>query len=122
MSLSNDAPEGPSNTSTLSSRNPTKKTIPSRSRAQGKTSNAEKITADARRALNKENGNALQLEIAAFFDSRKAEIARLAKKYNKTESHIKQLLSNESSYQNTRAPSLHNALVHAKGLEMNEGK
>jgi hypothetical protein len=75
MSLSNDTPEGPSNTSTLSSHNPTKKTIPSHSHAQVKTSNAEKITADTRWALNKENGNALQLEIAAFFDSRKAEIA-----------------------------------------------
>jgi hypothetical protein len=49
-------------------------------------------------------------------------VDRLAKKFNKSVSHIKQLLTNESTFKNTREPSLRNALVHAKGLEVNEGK
>ena len=35
--------------------------------------------------------------------------------------NIKLLLSNESKYQNMCAPSLQNALVHAKVLEVNDG-
>ena len=106
----------------LASRNPTKEPQPSRSRPRPKISNAEKITADAKRELNHENASALRVEIVAFFEVRKIEITRLSKKYNKSEANIKQLLSSETQYQNMRAPSLRNALVHAKGIEANEGR
>ncbi|KAF8237874.1 hypothetical protein L208DRAFT_1244996, partial [Tricholoma matsutake] len=84
-------------------------------------SNAEKLTADAKRASNKENTNALSAEIMEFFDFRDSEITWLTKKYNKNNGNIKQLLSNESSYQNTCVPSLRNALVHAKGTYAGAG-
>ena len=45
----------------------------------------------------------------------------LVKKFNKTEVKMKQLLTNVTKYQNTHLPSLRNALVHAKGVEMNKG-
>lgn len=109
-------------TSSFASRNPTKQLQSSRARPRPKISDAAKITADAKRQQHKENASALRVEIVAFLDVRKTEIGRLAKKYNKSEAIIKQLLSNETSYQNTRAPSLRNALVHAKGQEVNEGE
>lgn len=107
---------------TFASRNPFKETIPSRARQQHKHTDAQKASADAKRAINKENANALQVELNDFFDLRGVEITRLAKKFNKSEVKIKQLLSNETTYKKTRAPSLRNALVYAKGVEMNEGK
>ncbi|KAF8518835.1 hypothetical protein BU17DRAFT_90632 [Hysterangium stoloniferum] len=124
LSVSNNVPhsspgENP-DTSSLASRNPTRDVIPKRSRVQLKCSNAERITANASHDLNKENANALRLEIEQFFEHRDREILRLSKKYHKSEINIKMLLSNESKYRNMRAPSLRNALVHAKGLEVNE--
>jgi hypothetical protein len=117
-------PEVPStqlDASSFATRNPTKDIIPTRVRHHAKRTNAETVTANAKRKLNKENANALKIETTQFLNHRDTEISRLAKKFHKSESHMKQLLTNQSNYQYTRAPSLRNALVHAKGLEMNEG-
>jgi hypothetical protein len=108
--------------SSLASRNPTRDVIPARVRHHPKLTDAQKITAEAKNLLNKENAAALQLEINQVFDVRNTEISRIAKKYNKTEVYIKQILANGTNYHGSRAPSLRNALVHAKGIEMNEGK
>ena len=108
--------------SSLASRNPTRDVIPTRVRDRPKISDAQKITAEAKRLLNGENAAALQLEIDQVVGVRDTEISRIGKKYNKTEKYIKHILTNETNYNGTRAPSLRNALVHAKGIEMNEGK
>lgn len=108
--------------SSLASRNPTRDVNPGRVRHHPKITDAQKITAEAKRQLNKENGAALQLEIDQVLDVRNTEISRIAKKYNKTDIYIRQILAKETNFRGTRAPSLRNALVHAKGIEMNEGK
>jgi len=107
---------------TFASRNPIKDINPARVRNRQKLTDAQKVSADTRREINKENENALRIEFDTFFEFRSDEITRLAKKFNKSEAKIKQLLSNETNQKNTRAPSLRNALVYAKGVEMNEGK
>jgi hypothetical protein len=73
------------------------------------------------RKLNKENANALKIEIDTFLHHCDTEILRLAKKFNKSEVNIKLLLANKSNYQKMRAPSLRNTLVYAKGIKMNDG-
>lgn len=105
----------------FASRNPTKDVIPSRVRPRSKLTDAQKVSADTKCEINKENAHALQLEIDAFTEQRNVEIAQLAKKFNKMEVKMKQLLTNMTKYQNTCLPSLRNMLVHAKGVEMNEG-
>ena len=110
------------NISSLASRNPTRDAIASRARPRDKLSDAANFTAAAKQKLNKENATELKLEVSEFFNGRSMEIERLAKKYNKSVSHIKQLLNNESNYKNSCEPSLRNVLVHAKSLEINEGK
>lgn len=123
MSQSNPNPsEAVDGEVTFASRNPLKDVIPARSRNRPKLTDAQKISAQAKREINKENATALQAELDDFFEFRGVEIIRLAKKYNKSDVKIKQLLSNDSNYKNTRAPSLRNALVYAKGVEVNEGK
>jgi hypothetical protein len=91
-------------------------------RKQPKISDAQKISTDAKRLLNGENAAALKLEIDQLIDDRNKEVSRIATKYNKTDSYVKHILTNGTNYHGTRAPSLRNALVHAKGIEMNEGK
>ena len=103
---------------TFASRNPFKEVNPARERHRQKLTDAQKTSADTRREINKENAHALQVELNAFFDFRAVEITRLAKKFNKSEAKIKQLLSNQTKYKSTRAPSLCNALVFAKNLEI----
>jgi hypothetical protein len=107
---------------TFASRNPFKEINPSRSRSQGKLTDAQKVSAEAKRAINKENANALQVELHNFIELRDAEITRLGKQFNKSEAKIKQILNSETNFKNIRAPSLRNALVFAKGVEVNEGK
>jgi hypothetical protein len=86
-----------------------------------KHTNAETITVNARHELNKENANALKVETTQFFNHCDTEISWLTKNFHKSELSMKQLLTNQSNYQNTCAPSLCNVLVHEKGLRMNEG-
>ena len=105
---------------TFASRNPFKDIIPTCSRQRQKLTDAQKVSADAKHAINKENADALEAELQTFFDFRDVEVTRLAKKFNKSEAKVKQLLSNETTYKNTCAPSLRNALVYAKGLEVSQ--
>ena len=120
MNLPNDPSQADGNIS-LASHNPTKDIIPSHICLCKKLIDAEKISANTKHELNKENANALKVEVDMFLDHCNTEISQLAKKYNKSEANIKLLLSNESKYQNMRALLLQNALVHAKGLEVNDG-
>ena len=128
MLLSNDALQPQSlphiipDNSSLATRNPTRDVLPKCTRVQSKHSHAEITTANARHNLNKANAVSLQCEIEEFFKLHDGEISRLAKTYHKSEANIKMLLTSGSKYQNRHAPSLRNALVHAKGLRMNEGK
>jgi ABC-type lipoprotein export system ATPase subunit len=70
--------EAPSDVlSSLASRNPTRVVIPIR------VHHRPKITADAKRLLNRENAAALQLEVEEVFDVRNTEISRIAKSTTK---------------------------------------
>ena len=100
---------------------PIKDIIPSRVCPQKKLTDAEKVFVNMKYELNKENANALKIEIDAFLHHHDTEILWLAKKFNKSEVNIKLLLANESNYQKMCAPSLWNTLVYAKGIEMNNG-
>ena len=105
----------------FATRNPLKDINLPRVCHQETLTDAQKVSAEARRQINKENSNALQEELEKFMEIHSVKITRLAKKFNKSEVKIKQLLTNSSNYKNTRAPSLRNALVFAKGVEMNKG-
>lgn len=107
---------------TFATRNPFKEINPSRVHYRPKLTDAQKVSAEAKREINKENANALQAELDVFLEFCSVEITRMAKKFNKSEANIKQILSSQTNYRNMRAPSLRNALVFAKGVEMNEGK
>ena len=105
----------------FTSHHPTKDVICSHVHPQKKLTDAQRVSANVKRELNKENANALKIEVDVFFHLCDTEISQLAKKFNKSEANIKLMLANESTYQKMCAMSLRNTLVYAKGLEMNEG-
>jgi hypothetical protein len=109
------------NSSSFAGRNPTKDIIPSRLRQRKTLTNAEKLSANARRLLNKNNADALQVELDAHFLHREEEVARLSEKFSKSSDYIQRILNTETSYKKSRAPSLHNALIHQKTQEVNGG-
>ncbi|KAF8229076.1 hypothetical protein L208DRAFT_1288432 [Tricholoma matsutake] len=102
MSNPPDVPSQQDPDLTFTSHNPTKVVHPSRVHPGAKLSNAQKISAASKHEIN------------MFFDLQDTEITQLAKKFNKSEVKIKQLLSNKTNYQKTCALSLQNVLVHAK--------
>lgn len=48
-------------------------------------------------------------------------IEKLADEHSVTTEKVKLLLGCETLYKNKRGPTLHNAIVHVKALELNEG-
>lgn len=86
--------------SSLGSHNPTRDDIAPHVCPCDKLSDAAKFTAAAKQKLNKENATELKLKVSENFNGCRLEIDRLAKKYNRLVSHIKQLLNNESNYKN----------------------
>jgi hypothetical protein len=109
-------------TTTWASRNPLKDVQPSRVRSRVIRTDAEKATYEARRQLNKTNAQALQAAIDVFCAERNTKIEQLAKEYGKKAAYIRNLVTNATHYKNTRAPSLKNALVHHKSVEVNSSK
>ena len=53
---------------TFASCNPFKDIIPTRSCQRQKLTDAQKVSADAKHAINKENADALKAELQTFFD------------------------------------------------------
>jgi hypothetical protein len=63
----------------------------------------------------------LQTDINKFTQFREGRILNLAEKHHKKAGHIQQLLINEPSFKSTCKPSLQNALIHYKTVQVNEG-
>lgn len=106
--------------STFASRNADQPVIPVRPRAV--QSNALKATKEATRLVNAAAKKAFTADMDAFLVNRDAEITNLAIKYGKKADKVKSLLLHSSHFKQKRAPSLQNALVKAKGKEINSGK
>jgi hypothetical protein len=107
---------------TWATRNPSKDAQPARIRSKGTLTSAEKITRDACRKVLHLNNEEFQEDIALFKKAQDSKIQDLAKKHSKTVSSVHLLLTNATHYKKSRAPTLHNALVHYKSEEVNAGE
>ena len=104
MSNAPDIPSQQDPDLTFAFHNPTKVIHPSHMCLGAKLSDAQNVSAALKCDINKENVDALKVEIDVFFDLCDTEITQLAKKFNKSEVKIKQLLSNETKYQIPKDP------------------
>ncbi|KAG2100524.1 hypothetical protein BD769DRAFT_1393946 [Suillus cothurnatus] len=95
--------------SSWASRNPTHPVIPTRSHPACLTE-AQKASRALKTAQNKEQ----------FKDHRK-KLHELALAHHVSDKHVKNLIGLQTHYKKTREPQLHNALIHAKAKEVNNG-
>lgn len=72
-------------------------------------------------ASKQDQHQSFQKEIDDYLKKQDEFVKEIAEKYGKKPIAIQSLLARASSFKPTRAPSLHNAKVHAKSLELNEG-
>lgn len=104
---------------TWSGRNPQKDLQPLRLRA--KATEASRATKRISAAANKTAKTALARAILELVALRQSQLVALANTHNVTVTHIEKLVGSSTHYKHTRAPSIRNALVHKKGVELNEG-
>jgi hypothetical protein len=95
---------------------------PSHQRVPLHCTDAEQMAHNKKRQLKEANAAALQMDIDAFSVERDERIEALAKKHSRKPSYIRRLLTNETHYSKSRAPTLWNALIHHKTKEVNECK
>ncbi|KAG1855300.1 hypothetical protein F4604DRAFT_1932362 [Suillus subluteus] len=106
--------------SSWASRNPTRPVIPTRSHPACLTE-AQKASHMLKTAQNKESSKALQDAIAQFIQDYGKKLHELVLAHHVSDDHVKNLIGLQTHYKKTREPQLHNALVHAKSKEVNEG-
>ncbi len=104
--------------STHALRNPMKEVIPPKTGGPCTTH----TTTNARRQVLAKNRAALQDDYTNFLEKQGDKYNEIAKIHGKKPEYIRRVLTSASQVKPTRKPSLYNALVHSKGLELNEGE
>jgi len=106
--------------SSWASHNPTHPVIPTRSHPACLTE-AQKASHALKTAQNKERSKSLQDAIAQFIQDHRKKLHELALAHHVSDKHVKNLIGLQTHYKKTREPQLHNALIHAKAKEVNNG-
>ncbi|RDB20088.1 hypothetical protein Hypma_012876 [Hypsizygus marmoreus] len=110
-------------TSNWASRNPSLNIQPARVRLAKNNDDASRRTHLSHKVKNnKANVASVEKEIDAYLMEQQRFIEEIADKYTVDAKIIKKKLINGSTYKTTRAPSLQNAIIHDKTVEMNEGR
>jgi hypothetical protein len=101
-------------------RNPMKSVIPSQARK--KLTPAERASRALITEANKTARAHLMQDIDAFLEDRANKIDDLAVKHSVKQDYIKKLINPTTTYKKQRAPTLPNAIMHIKAVEINEGE
>lgn len=107
--------------SSWAARNPSKPVITPRlpgARATG----ARKVTNDEKCKQRKDNNEALEKHLAKYTEAQQKFIKEASAKYGQSTDYISNLLHNHSNFKTSRAVSWHNAMIHHKSVEINQGK
>ncbi|KAH6906941.1 hypothetical protein BKA70DRAFT_1428453 [Coprinopsis sp. MPI-PUGE-AT-0042] len=120
--INTSRPTGPLDyAATHSLRNPFRPVIPACSNPGSKKTAAQKATAAAGRELRTSRAAAFAEDVAALALSQEEAIAELALRHNKKVVYTTKIVQQQSSYKPSRRPSLHNAKIHYKAMELNNG-
>lgn len=98
-----------------------KEVIPTRP-SRPKVTDAVKATKAIITQKAREKNLALADDLVRLNRDRDEMIVELAKRHDKKPEGLRAILSHGSTFKTHRQPNLQNALIHAKGLEVNEGK
>jgi len=91
-------------------------------RKNAPVSEAMKASRKLRRELDIAANTSLAEDFGALLERHRDETEALAKQHGKTVEYLEKLRDTSSHYKQKRAPSLQNALVHAKAIEVNSSK
>ncbi|KAF8344674.1 hypothetical protein F5887DRAFT_1202893 [Amanita rubescens] len=83
---------------------------------------AEKGTMKARRTNLHVNKDLMEKDIKEMLARHQTDIEDLAAKHGRKPDYIKKIVTNQTCYKTTRNISLHNAVIHHKGVEINAGR
>ena len=92
-----------------------------KSRARATLTHAAKASRKVAAARNKANAALLSADVTKQVDLQNAQIEKIAADHNRKACDIEKLINHQMNYRQTRGPSLSNALIHKKGVEMNDG-
>jgi hypothetical protein len=104
---------------TWAQRNLDKATQPSRE--QAKLTEAQKASHGIRRQINHAKNEALTADLAQYRSECDEKLTRLAEKHSYKQEYLVCLLNTSSTFKKTQKPNLHNAIMHFKAVEKNQG-
>jgi hypothetical protein len=110
-----------SNNTTWAARNPTRPILNPRP-APARLTEAQKASRAIAREQKKANAKRLDDDIKQFTEDQHAKLEEIAKTHNVKVEKVKDLVGASTHYKKSRKPTLHNAIVHAKAMEVNQGK
>ena len=90
-------------------------------RPRVKATDAAKATKKISAVWNKVNTALLSADMEKQMVLQHTQIDKIAQDHNRKVPKIDKLINHHTNYQHTQGPSLSNALIHKKGLEMNQG-
>jgi hypothetical protein len=90
-------------------------------RPRAKATVAAKVTRKINAELNKANAARLSTDLEKLAALQRTQVEKIAQDHNRKAPEIEKLITHQTHYRQSRAPSLSNALIHKKGVEMNEG-
>ena len=113
--------EIPSNL-TYAARNPQKDIIPPRANTQPKQTDSQVRATQIRRAQSRLDTERFHEDVSNHLAQEHEAVEALASKHGRSVKFVKSFIRNETTYKQKRAPTLKNALTHAKAKQLKEGK
>jgi len=110
-----------SDNTTWAARNPTRPILNPRP-APARLTEAQKASKAIAREQKKANAKRLDDDIKRFTEEQHAKLEEIARTHNIKVEKVKDLVGVSTHYKKSRKPTLHNAILHAKAMEVNQGK
>lgn len=102
-------------------RDPPQEIIPSRHRKHVQLTDAQKATRQISRDAGKARKKELMRDLDAHLLDFDVGLVDIAHRHKRSVKYIKHLLKTSSAFKKKRAPTLQNALLHYKSVEVNQG-
>lgn len=115
------APLAESNNTTWAARNPARPVLNPRP-PPARLTDTQKASRAIAHEQKKANAKKLDDDIKAFLEQQQAKLNDIAKANNVKVEKVKDLVGAYTHYKQTRKPTLHNAILHVKAMEVNQGK
>jgi hypothetical protein len=91
-------------------------------RTRATLTDAQKATRKISKALNHQKNADLAADLTQYTTECEEQVAKLAEKHSCKPERITRLLNTSSTFKKHRRPNLHNAILHQKAVDENQGE